>query len=138
MASSPEVFRSRPITASLELAPDLTLKGSLAALTETFGDTKSRPFLNGGVMIKRQVWTRNLRPASSREPKVLLDMLQDESEVPETYFIPDSQLEQWVYLKGKKSEPRVHKGSGTEYFYEEGANSIPRPDGPTIAGRSHG
>ena len=52
--------------------------------------------------------------------------LEDESEVPEAYFIPDSQLEQWTYLKGKKSEPRVHKGSGTAYHYEEGA--IPFPD----------
>jgi DNA (cytosine-5)-methyltransferase 1 len=116
----------QPLGASLELQPDRVLKGTLAQLTETFGDSKTRPFLNGGVMIKRQVWTRSLRPASTREPEVLLDILQDESEVPETYFIPDSQLAQWTYLKGKKAEPRVHKGSGTEYFYAEGA--IPFPD----------
>ena len=116
----------QPLAASLELEPDRVLKGTLAQLTETFGDSKTRPFLNGGVMIKRQVWTRSLRPASTREPEGSLDILQDESEVPETYFIPDSQLEQWTYLKGRKAEPRVHKGSGTEYFYAEGA--IPFPD----------
>jgi DNA (cytosine-5)-methyltransferase 1 len=116
----------QPLTPSLDLEPDRVLTGTLAQLTDTFGDAKTRPFLNGGVMIKRQVWTRSLRPASGRDPQVLLDILQDESEVPETYFIPDSQLKQWAYLKGRKAEPRVHKGSGTEYFYAEGA--IPFPD----------
>ena len=46
--------------------------------------------------------------------------------MPEAYFIPDSQLEQWTYLKGRKREPRVHKGSGTRILLREGA--IPFPD----------
>ena len=115
-----------PIATTLELSPDLVLEGDLATLTETFGDARGRPFQNGGVMVKRRVWTRQLRPAYRGEHQVLLDVLQDESEVPESYFIPDLQMEQWTHLKGKKAEPRIHKGSGTAYFYEEGA--IPFPD----------
>jgi DNA (cytosine-5)-methyltransferase 1 len=123
-----------PVAATLELAPDLVLEGDLASITDTFGDTRSRPFQNGGVMIKRRVWTRHLRPAYRGDRQVLLDILQDESEVPETYYIPESQMKQWIYLKGKKAEPRIHKGSGTAYFYEEGA--IPFPDPTDMPSRT--
>ena len=65
---------------------------------------------------------------------MLLDILQEDSEVPENFFIPESQMDQWIYLKGKKAEPRIHKGSGTAYFYEEGA--IPFPDPTDTASRT--
>jgi len=56
----------------------------------------------------------------------LRDILIDESQVEESFYIPDSQLEKWRYLKGAKNEPRVHKASGFIYKYTEGG--IPFPD----------
>ena len=85
------------------------------------------PFQNGGVMIDRAVWTRKVEP-DYHGPRVLLgDVLVDESEVPEEFFIPDEQLEAWRYLKGSKREARVHKASGMAYSYNEGPLPFPDP-----------
>ena len=51
--------------------------------------------------------------------------------MPTTYFVPPSQLAAWRYLKGAKREQRIHKASGTPYFYVEGPIPFPdRTDGP--------
>ena len=55
------------------------------------------------------------------------DVLQPHAEVDDSFFISDSQLEDWSYLKGSKNEPRTHRGSGTEYVYSEGAIAFPDP-----------
>ena len=54
------------------------------------------------------------------------DVLVDENEVGEEYYVPDGELDKWRYLKGAKNEHRVNKASGFEYTYNEGA--IPFPD----------
>ena len=51
---------------------------------------------------------------------------RDETSIPPQFFVRDDQLGSWQYLKGSKSEPRTHKGSGAEYNYTEG--SLPFPD----------
>jgi DNA (cytosine-5)-methyltransferase 1 len=77
-------------------------------------------------MAHRKVWTRTLRPAFDGPRETLGDVLEAEADVQSEYFVPDQQLSKWRYLKGSKAEARVHKSSGTSYFYEEGA--IPFPD----------
>ena len=42
------------------------------------------------------------------------------------YFISETDLPRWEYLKGAKREQRFHKGTSTPYFYVEGP--IPYPD----------
>jgi DNA (cytosine-5)-methyltransferase 1 len=52
--------------------------------------------------------------------------------VPDPYRIPAVQVPAWQYLKGAKSEERVHKASGTPYRYVEGGIPFPdRTDGPS-------
>jgi DNA (cytosine-5)-methyltransferase 1 len=115
-----------PLPLALDQGPDLELHGELHELTSTFGSTKPSPFRNGGVMANRKVWTRTLRSAFDGARETLGDVLEAEADVPPEYFVPDDRVEVWRYLKGAKAEARVHKGSGTAYFYEEGA--IPFPD----------
>ena len=109
-------------------SPDFSLKGDLVRLTESF-DLGSRlsPFQNGGVMVDRAVWTRKVEPDYHGPRKLLADVLLDESEVPEEFFIPDEQLDAWRYLKGSKREARVHKASGMTYSYNEGPLPFPDP-----------
>lgn len=109
-------------------SPDFFLRGNLVQLTESF-DLGSRmsPFQNGGVMIDRAVWTRKVEPDYHGQRKLLGDVLLDEGEVPEEFFIPDGQLEAWRYLKGSKREARVHKASGLTYSYNEGPLPFPDP-----------
>jgi DNA (cytosine-5)-methyltransferase 1 len=108
--------------------PDLRLRGDLVALTRTFHSGGGRsPFQTGGVMIDRDVWTRQVE-ADYVGPRLLLgDILLDESDVPPEFFIPDAQLDAWRYLKGAKREERVHKASGMVYCYNEGPLPFPDP-----------
>ncbi|HXF74270.1 MAG TPA: DNA cytosine methyltransferase [Actinomycetota bacterium] len=106
--------------------PDLVLRGHPAQLTEGFGrGNRTTPFLNGGVLWEREVWTRPLVPVYDGPRKVLGDVLLPAEEVPERFFIPPEQLPAWRYLKGAKREPRRAR-NGHVYFYTEGA--IPFPD----------
>ena len=106
--------------------PDLVLKGHPARLTQEFGrGAAGTPFLTGGVMWERRVWTRPVEPAYEGPRRVLGDVLVPTEEVPDRFFIPPEQLPTWEYLKGAKREPRRAK-NGHVYFYTEGA--IPFPD----------
>jgi DNA (cytosine-5)-methyltransferase 1 len=122
--------RALPIEAGprpLGLMPDFTIPGALDEITESFGTSRGgTPFRAAGFMTERQVWTRDIRPAYAGPREVLADVLEPTREVPEEYFIPDRQLPTWRYLKGAKHEQRLHKDSGTPYFYSEGP--IPYPD----------
>jgi DNA (cytosine-5)-methyltransferase 1 len=121
--------RALPVEAlppSLDLDGGFKIDGALHEISESFGSRKPTPFLSGGVMSERRVTTRSLRPDYEGERQTLGDILQHELDVPPDYFIPETQIESWRYLKGAKAEPRVHKGTGLQYFYQEGA--IPFPD----------
>ena len=106
----------------------------LADITETFGrGLPVTPFRNAGVMVDRKVWTTSVTPTYDGPFTSLGDILEPESDVPEAFFIPEDQLEQWQYLKGAKKEERHHR-SGAAYFYTEGA--IPYPDNLDDAART--
>ena len=48
-----------------------------------------------------------------------------EKEVPEDFFITESDVSKWEYAKGGKSEKRINKTTGYEYNYSEGAMAFP-------------
>ena len=109
------------------LDPDIVLSPDLKSLSDEFGvGAKVTPFSNSGLMIDGNVWTRRVNPFFEHRLTVLSDVLELEDEVPERFFISDSDLDRWKYLKGSKNEDRVHRASGTPYHYSEGA--IPFPD----------
>lgn len=107
--------------------PDFRIEGDIPSVSDHFGKKSAdTPFQNSGVVYKRDVWTRKVLPDYERKRRVLNDVLLDDSQVDESFFIPESQLEKWKYLKGAKNEERVHKASGFTYNYNEGG--IPFPD----------
>jgi DNA (cytosine-5)-methyltransferase 1 len=55
---------------------------------------------------------------------VLGDVLEDERNVKEEFYINDRDIEKWDYLKGGKNEPRITK-DGYEYRYSEGSMIFP-------------
>src|SRR5690606_33440142 len=55
------------------------------------------------------------------------NILIPEDDVPKSYFINDSDLDKWYYLKGGKSEQRTNKASGFTYNYSEGPMIFPDP-----------
>lgn len=89
-------------------------------------------FQNAGVMHGRRVWTTRLKSSFVGRRRVLADVLEDEEDVPEEYFVPRAQLRDWRYLKGAKREERTVARNGFQYFYTEGAVQFPdRPEEPS-------
>jgi DNA (cytosine-5)-methyltransferase 1 len=109
--------------------PDVVIEGDLAEVSQQFGQEKAKrsPFASAGIMRGRRVWTRDVQAKYEGHIVTLGEVLLPEDEVPESYFVSEDQLESWRYLKGAKSEPRVHSGSGTTYVYSEGPLPFPDP-----------
>lgn len=115
------------LTLAGSVLPDFRIDGDITSVSDHFARKASRtPFLNAGVMCNREVWTRNVLPDCQRKPQFLKHVLLAEDEVDEDYYVSDTELSKWTYLKGAKHECRVSKASGFEYNYTEGA--IPFPD----------
>ena len=97
-------------------------------VTRYFNKVKGNksPFLNSGVYINGVAYTLKTEasPKGVRY-KTLGDILQNDSEVADSFFIPEGQLKEWKFLKGAKSIERIHKGSGAKYKYAEGAMAFP-------------
>lgn len=89
------------------------------------------PFLNYGSFDGETVVTSKVVSPKAKKPIVLGDVLLDSKEVPEEYFVPDSKLGEWQYLKGSKKIERVSK-SGFKYHYAEGSMAFPDlPENPS-------
>lgn len=95
-------------------------------VSSTFNSARGKsPFLNSGVLIDGVVSTTKTIADYSGERETLGDVLLSDDEVPSEYWINESSLEQWAYLKGAKSVERIHKGTGFRYRYSEGKMSFP-------------
>lgn len=102
------------------------IEGDLSEVSENFNKGKSlSPFRNAGVMIDRMVYTTRVEPDYKGIAVTLGDILLDEGQVPEDFFISEKEIEKWEYAKGGKKEKRVNKTTGYEYNYSEGAMAFP-------------
>lgn len=88
------------------------------------GQAKS-PFQTAGVFVDGVAYTTAVQPKSPSERMVLGDVLVPDEEVPSSYWIEPSKIEQWAFLKGAKSIERVHKATGFKYRYSEGKMAFP-------------
>ncbi len=89
-------------------------------------DGAQSPFFNSGVFVNGVAYTLKTEARQNGVVhRTLGDVLQKDSEVDEEFYIPDSQLKEWKFLKGAKSIERIHKQSGTKYKYAEGSMAFP-------------
>lgn len=104
----------------------VTLTGDLSDITENFDPGgKASPFRSGGVMVGRTAWTFTLEPKYSGRKRVLGDVLVDEKDIPESFFVDSAKLGDWQYLKDAKKAQRTHAASGATYTYSEGKMAYP-------------
>lgn len=87
--------------------------------------SKTSPFHEAGVMQDGRVVTAKVVEAYTGPRMTLGDVLVDEADVPEEFFIEPEKLSRWEYLKGAKREKRVNKQTGYEYTYSEGSMAFP-------------
>lgn len=95
-------------------------------LTNSFNiGGKISPFENSGVMQNFVAITAATTASYSGSFATLSDVIVDNSEVPESFYVDEATRLRWEYLKGAKSEKRVNKTTGHEYNYSEGKMSFP-------------
>lgn len=105
---------------------EVKIEGSYAEITDNFSANKPTvsPFDTSGIMIDRVAVTGKVTPSYEGKHTNLGDILIDEKDVPEEFFIPEEKLAPWIYLKGAKKEERKTT-TGHVYYYAEGAMVFP-------------
>lgn len=119
-----KAFAARPKDGSV--LSEFKIQGTLPEVTKDFnkGAAKASPFKDAGLMDARHVWTQEVSPVYEGTRLTLGQLVVDEREVPEEFFIDEKSLEEWRYLKGPKSEMRK-TSNGFEYHYSEGGMAFP-------------
>lgn len=128
-----------PCQEKTEPASVFKIDGNVKEVSDNFNKNKKEsPFKNSGIMIDRMVYSINTIPNYNGPFLTLGQLLIDEKDVPEEYFISADELKKWEYQKGAKSLKRINKETGFEYNYTEGAMAFPdhldRPSRTIITG----
>lgn len=96
------------------------------------------PFENAGIIVGRSVTTIKIVPKHEGARTLLSDVLIPDNEVPEEYFIKESDLPRWEREKGGKKLERIDKATGFKYCYSEGGMLFPdaldRPSRTIVTG----
>lgn len=109
-----------------EATISFNINADIADVSDNFNKGKKvSPFRNSGVMAGGKVYTQDTLPLYDGPYLTLGDILIDEDEVPDEFFISEEELPKWEYLKGSKSLKRINKSTGFEYNYSEGAMAFP-------------
>lgn len=105
------------------------LHGDLADISDNFNNEhpSKTPFGNAGIMINGNAYTLDVIPTYNGDRTNLKDILIDEKDVPEEYYIDEASIDKWKTLKGAKKLKRVNKKTGHEYTYDEGPMVFPDP-----------
>ncbi len=101
------------------------LLGDLTTLSNEFGIKEKHVFENSGFMSNRKIHTIKTF-ATYTGSFTNLENIIDTSEIKEKFFIEESDLKKWEYLKGPKKQSRKTK-DGFEYNFSEGGMIFPDP-----------
>jgi DNA (cytosine-5)-methyltransferase 1 len=86
---------------------------------------KSSPFLSSGIYLDGKVITaKAVSDIQSSDRGTLGDIVIPDAEVPTEYWIDESRLPEWEFLKGAKSLERT-SSTGHVYKYSEGKMAFP-------------
>ncbi|MEX1014294.1 MAG: DNA (cytosine-5-)-methyltransferase [Candidatus Paceibacterota bacterium] len=102
------------------------IKGNLVDITNNFGNSKDKPFGNSGIMINRKVYTIKTEPKYKGDKTFLKNIIQEDKNIPEEYYITNKEIKEWKYQKGAKKKKRTSK-DGYSYYYSEGSMKFPDP-----------
>ncbi|MFA7302477.1 MAG: DNA (cytosine-5-)-methyltransferase [Candidatus Paceibacterota bacterium] len=106
---------------------DIEILGDLPVISNNFNNGKSStqsPFLKAGLAIDRKVTTFEVAPLHAGSYVTLGQVLENEKNVAEEFFIKKEDVSKWEYLKGAKNETRKGK-DGYVFTYTEGSMAFP-------------
>lgn len=118
--------RALPVVSTKLELTEIDLSAEAEEISSKFnkGSEKS-PFLTSGYFVNGTAYTLKTQAKEASKKYVLGDVLQDDADVPDEYWVPSNRRKEWEYLKGAKSIEREHKGSGVKYNYAEGKMAYP-------------
>lgn len=97
----------------------------LLDITEEFNKSnRGKPFEGSGVMVDGVAYSTSTIPICTEKPMTIRDIMASPEEIPEEFYVPESQIDRWKYYKGAKREPRTRKDGG-KYYYAEGCMDFP-------------
>jgi DNA (cytosine-5)-methyltransferase 1 len=118
--------RALPIEKAGNNLNKIMLTDDIGKISSKFNKSKNKsPFLNSGYFFDNVAYTLNSLPKNPKNRIVLGDVLQNDDQVDEAFWIDSSRIKEWKYHKGAKSIIRTHKESGTTYNYAEGRMAFP-------------
>ncbi|MDM5264573.1 DNA (cytosine-5-)-methyltransferase [Sulfurovum sp. XTW-4] len=124
--------RAFPMKLEKDIKEPFVIKGDLADISENHEDynPKKSPFDTVGIMIDGKSYSAKGIPQYNEDEalhdthyKTLGDVLVDDKEVPEEFYLKGD-MEKWEYMKGSKKEERT-TSAGYTYCYSEGAMVFP-------------
>lgn len=118
--------RALPVERFVDELLEIDLCADADEISARFNKGKEKsPFSNSGYFVDGIAYTVKTQAKLSSSPVVLGDVLQPDSQVPNEYWVEETRLKEWKYLKGAKSIERTHKASGVTYNYAEGKMAFP-------------
>lgn len=132
--SSPEqfVFSKGVLARALRIKQNdsgllqIPISSNPEVVSRGFGSgTKISPFGNAGYFADGFAWTTRVIADSKRKRSTLRDVLVDDAEVPDEFWVDSRRLREWEFLKGAKAIDRVDKKTGFAYKYSEGSMAFP-------------
>ena len=116
-----------PMTVKAGNAAEFSINGSISEVSDAFGKgCRTTAFRSAGIMLGRQVWTADALPVYDGPHAVLGNVLIDEADVPEDFFIKPEDVARWEYEKGAKKLERTTR-EGFTYTFSEGGMAFPDP-----------
>lgn len=106
-----------------EIIKDRALSFTLPEDIVEVSDSFSTQFWNSGSMIEGRVVTKELEPNYEGSRKVLGDILEDPSDLPNSLYLSKDKVEKFRYLRGAKKFERTNS-EGYTYTYSEGAMAL--------------
>lgn len=102
------------------------IEGDLKEVSDNFNKgTKDSPFYVAGLMKNRVVYSTEVVADYNGPCLTLGDLVVDEKDVPDEFFISAEDLPKWEYQKGPKQLKRINATTGFEYNYSEGGMAFP-------------
>jgi DNA (cytosine-5)-methyltransferase 1 len=124
---NPEMLRSKGFFAgAFPVYNEETKKNVSFPFTEdivNISDNFSKTYFNSGIMRNGEVYSEEVTP-KLEAPKTLGEILQ--AGVDEKYYLKESAIEKFEYLKGPKKIERT-AATGHKYIFSEGGMSFPEP-----------
>jgi DNA (cytosine-5)-methyltransferase 1 len=118
--------RALPVRRKKAELNEIDLTDSPDVMSDNFGRGGNKsPFGNAGIYQGGKAFTVKTEAVMPRKKLVLGDVLIDDAEVPDEFWVSESRLAEWRFLKGAKTLERTHKASGESYRYAEGGMAFP-------------